>query len=158
MKLIKESLAVLGVLCLLAGCSTNLDIKKLGDPSSYKAPAALSPSSIHLTAADVSEDKLVPFTWSASDYGQPTEVVYSIFVTCGGKTASLFTNLRGTSYDAKSSELYQKLTGAGVPHGKEVSVDIVISSTIGSDFPSLESPAKTISVFTEDIPTRQERD
>ena len=35
MKLIKESLAVLGALCLLAGCSTNLDIKKLGDPSSY---------------------------------------------------------------------------------------------------------------------------
>ena len=109
MKLIKKSLAILGALCLLAGCSTNLDIKKLGNPSSYKAPAALSPSSIHL---------------------------------------------RGTSYDAKSSELYQKLTGAGVPHGKEVPVDIVISSTIGSDFPSLESPAKTISVFTEDIPTR----
>ncbi len=153
MKLIKETLAVLGALCLFAGCSTDLDIRKLGDPSSYEAPAALSPSSIHLTAADVSDDKLITFTWSAADYGQPTEIVYSIFLTYGGKITTLFTNLKGTSYDAKSSELYQKLTASGVPHGEEASVDIVISSTIGSDFSSLESPAKTISVFTEDIPT-----
>jgi hypothetical protein len=152
MKLIKNILAVLGALFLLAGCTTKLDIKQLGDPSSYKAPAALSPSSIHLTVADVKEDKPVSFTWSVADYGQPTEIIYAILATYGGKTTTLFANLGGSSYDAKSSELYQKLTDIGIPHGKNVSLDIIISSTVGSDFSSLQSPAKTITVYTEEVP------
>ncbi len=69
----------------------------------------------------------------------------------GGPGSSGTIRIRGAaSLNASNDPL---IVIDGVPHGEEVSADIMISSTIGSDFSSLESPAKTISVFTEDIPT-----
>ena len=146
MKGIYKVLALASLLCAFASCTTKLEVHRLGDPSTYVAPTMLGPGTIDITAEDIASDAPVTFSWSPADFGQPTEIVYSILCTYNGKSATLFSNITGKSYDAKSSELNDKLTTLGVPAGSKVKADFSISSTIGTDFVSVTSSTYSVNV------------
>ena len=146
MKALYKILALVGLGLAFASCTTNLDIHKLDESSNFVAPTLSSPGSIVITAADVAAEKAVTFSWSAAYFGQPTEISYAIIATYGSITNTIFTGLSGKSYDAKSGELSDKLTAMGVPTGSTVNVDFVISSTIGTDFQSVDSKKYSIPV------------
>lgn len=147
MKILNKIIAMVGVCFLLTNCASDLDIKKLDDESQFVAPVMLTPSDITITEENIAQDTPVSITWSAAEYGQPTAVVYTICASYNGKESTMYSNITTESYDAKSSELSEKLLNLGIPLGEKVSVNFSLKATIGSNFTELESADKSVKVL-----------
>lgn len=149
MKLFRIILSTAAVI-LLAGSCNKVEMNLLSPESEYKAPVLNAPASINLTTEVLAKDEEITFSWTKADFGQPAEITYNINASYGGKTTVMFAMLRGgDSYSVKASELGAKLTDLGVPHGKTVSVTFNMDCTIGSNFTTLKSADKAISVYVE---------
>jgi hypothetical protein len=149
MKLFRIVLSAAAVILLAASCN-KVEMNMLSPESEYKAPVLNAPASINLTAAVLAKDEDITFSWTKADFGQPAEITYNINASYGGKTTVMFAILRGSdSYTVKASELGAKLTDLGVPHSKTVSVTFNMDCTIGSNFTTLKSADKAISVYVE---------
>ena len=149
MKLIRILFSSIAAVCLMASCDTNLEVYQLDSESEFVSPTITAPGEIKLTADILEAEKPITFTWSAANFGQPVEIVYNINASYNGSSTVLFAKLNGTSYSVKSPELAEKLVNLGVPKGKSVNMTINMDCTIGSNFKTLKSPDKTISVYVE---------
>jgi len=136
MKKIILFLAGLTAAFAIASCTS--DLERLQTTANPTAPQLQSVAAIHITADNLETGKCT-FQWSAANFGQPTEIVYTIYADYGGNTSILFDNLNGTSYSTDYSELAPKLTGIGVPTGTDAKVEFHLSCTIGSTYRSIES-------------------
>ena len=149
MKLFKIIITIAAAMLATCACS-KLEVVKLAPESEYVAPVLNGPGSITLTASDIASDKVTTFTWSLADFGQPTEIYYNINASYNGKSTVMFALLRGCdSYSVAAGELSNKLVSLGVPKGKTVNVTFNIDCTFGSNFSTLKSADKTISVYTD---------
>lgn len=147
MKLFKIILSAAAIL-LLAGSCDKVEVNKLAPESEYVAPVLNAPASINLTEAVLAQDSEITFSWTPANFGQPAEIIYNINASYNGKSTVLFALLRGgNSYNVKASELGDKLINLGVPHGSTVNVTFNMDCTIGSNFTTLKSADKSISVF-----------
>ena len=148
MKLYKTILAGVAVMCMFASCA-KLEMNHLAADKDFVAPTLTAPGSINLTEAAVASQTPVTFAWTAADFGKPAEILYNINASYSGKNTVLLARLVGKEYSITADELAAKLTALGVPEGQTVNVTMNIDCSIGSDFISLKSADKTVSVFVE---------
>ena len=150
MKIGTMIVAALALCGIFTQCTTNLDIRKLSDETEFVAPELLGPEQINISAEDVVQEAVISFSWSKADFGQPTEVVYGIKASYGGKSTEFFGNITAVKYEVSAAELQQKLNDLGVPAGTQVSVDMSVSATIGSDFGTISSAIVPVKVLLEE--------
>lgn len=137
MKTIRLILAsLLAVLCL-SSCEANLE--ELRFSSNPTAPVLNQAGDISITPDNLSSGSYA-LTWNAADFGLATEIVYSIIGKNGGKNATLFENIRGTSHEVKNDELKNKLVSSlGVTPGTTATISFVVNATVGSGYKVLSS-------------------
>ena len=145
--MIAAAIAICGV---FTQCTTNLDIRRIADESEFVAPRLTGPDAINITSDAVASDEVISFTWTRADFGQPTEVVYSINAGYGENASVLFGNITASEYSVSAGELSQKLMDLGLSAGVRVEVYVSISATVGSDFGSIESDPVPVSVLIEE--------
>jgi len=148
MKAFKILWAAALAICLSTACS-KLDFVQLSSEKDFVAPTLTAPGAINLTADAIASQAPVTFSWTAADFGKPAEILYNINATYSGKNTVLLARLVGKEYSITADELAAKLIALGVPEGQTVNVTMNIDCSIGSDFISLKSADKTVSVFVE---------
>ena len=148
MKAFKILWAAALAICLSTACS-KLDFVQLSSEKDFVAPTLTAPGAINLTADAIASQAPVTFSWTAADFGKPAEILYNINATYSGKNTVLLARLVGKEYSITADELAAKLIALGVPEGQMVNVTMNIDCSIGSDFISLKSADKTVSVFVE---------
>lgn len=148
MKLFPYITSALAALCLLVSCQSKLEENRLYEESDFVAPVLVSPESINLTEATLAnEDAKVTFTWKKADFGQPAEILYNLNASYNGKAVVLLAGLSGESREVGAAELGDKLINLGIPHGQTVNVTFSIDCSFGTDFISLKSADKSVSVY-----------
>ena len=149
MKLIKALFAGAAALCLFSACN-KLEMKKFAPETQYVAPTLTAPTAINLTADVLAQNSKVTFTWSAADFGQNAEILYNINASYnGGNYIVLLARLTGTQYGIDAQELGDKLLGMGIPKGTQVSLKLNIDCSVGSNFTTLKSADKTVTVYVD---------
>lgn len=102
MKLFKN-IALFAAVALLAGCETEIDTPQLNAPADFVAPVMSDCGNV-VVNADNSDDENVIFSWTPADFGQPVQILYSVYLTLGEKEGLLGTT-NGTSLAVKKGDL-----------------------------------------------------
>lgn len=71
---------------LFAACETDIDTPQVNSSDKYIAPVIGQCSDI-IVNADNSKDETVVFSWKAADFGLPVQVLYTVYLTKGDKSA-----------------------------------------------------------------------
>jgi len=147
MKTIRLILASLVAVLTFASCEK--DIEELRFSDNPTAPILNQAEDINITAAN-EKTGIYTLTWKAADFGLPTEIVYTIVGKNGGKTATLFENIRGTSHEVKYDELKNKLVSSlGVTAGMAATITFSVTATVGSGYLVLTSNEISVKAMIE---------
>lgn len=76
---------------LFASCETDIDTPQISNPDKFVAPVMGQCGDV-IVNADNSKEENVIFTWKAADFGQSVQVLYSLYVTLGEKSALVGTS------------------------------------------------------------------
>lgn len=147
MKTLRFILASLFAVLMLSSCEKNLEELRFSDNPT--APVLNQAADINITSDNV-ETGSYTLTWKAADFGLPTEIVYTIVGKNGGKSATLFENLRGTSHEVKYDELKTKLVSSlGVKAGESATLSFSLTATVGSGYTVLTSNEISVKALVE---------
>ena len=69
---------------LFAACETDVETPQIYNPENFVAPVIGECGDI-IVNADNSDNENVVFSWTTADFGQPVQVLYSVYVTLDGK-------------------------------------------------------------------------
>lgn len=83
MKLLKN-IMFFAAAALFAACETDVETPQIYNPENFVAPVIGECGDI-IVNADNSDNENVVFSWTPADFGQPVQVLYSVYVTLDGK-------------------------------------------------------------------------
>ncbi|MBR1406008.1 MAG: SusE domain-containing protein [Bacteroidales bacterium] len=147
MKTLRLILASLVAVLAFASCEKNLEELRFSDNPT--APVLNQAGDINITAEN-EKSGTYTLTWKAADFGLPTEIVYTVVGKNGGKTATLFENIRGTSHVVKNDELKTKLVSSlGVKAGESTTLSFSLTATTGSGYTVLTSNEVSVKALVE---------
>lgn len=102
MKTVKYILASAAAL-MLASCTTDVEQVLLNEPSTWVAPKMAKVSNV-VVNKDNSDAEKVVFSWTAADFGQPVEILYSVYLK-KGDTVGLLGTTNSTTYAVTKGDL-----------------------------------------------------
>lgn len=76
---------------MTTACSTDVDTPQISSPSDFTAPVIGSCNNVIVNADNYANENVI-FTWSAADFGQPVQILYSLYVTDGQNSALIGTS------------------------------------------------------------------
>lgn len=94
MKLFKN-IMLFATVALLASCETDVNTPQINNPETFVAPVIGNCGDV-IVNADNSKTENVIFTWKPADFGQPVEVLYSVYLASGENSALLGTSSNGS--------------------------------------------------------------
>ena len=83
MKLLKN-IMFFAAAALFAACETDVETPQIYNPENFVAPVIGECGDI-IVNADNSDNENVVFSWTPADFGQPVQILYSVYVTLDGK-------------------------------------------------------------------------
>jgi hypothetical protein len=161
MKMKKYILLMAAAVMGLWSCQSELEKVTLVDPSQVVAPVLHElPGEITITADNMSEE--VVFGWEKADFGQPVQYAYSLYATTDdiNSIVVLYSNMSGVSQKITYEKFNQLVTtkkdkgGLGLPTGIATEVSFFVGATVGSNYQTFYSNARTVLV----TPTEAERE
>ncbi len=96
-------ITLFAAVALFGSCSSDVDTPQISNPDSFIAPVINNCGNI-IVNADNSKDETVTFTWKAADFGQPVQILYSLYFKMGDKNAFVGTSST-TSYSISKGDL-----------------------------------------------------
>lgn len=88
---------------LFAACQTDVETPQLYNPENFVAPV-LSECGDIIVNADNSNSENVIFSWTAADFGQPVQILYSVYLTLDGKEGLIGTS-NSTSFAISKGDI-----------------------------------------------------
>lgn len=85
MKAIKNILFLGAAALMVASCDSDMETPQLVNEANFVAPVINNVGDV-IVNADNSDAETVVFSWSKADFGQPVQVLYSLYVSYNGKT------------------------------------------------------------------------
>lgn len=102
--IVKTALLLATATACLWSCEIQFDKQQLSDSSQFAAAVMKALADVNITEATLGDD--VTFEWAAADFGAPTQIQYSVYVTNGDRKG-----LAGVTYDTKLSLTQEDLNG-----------------------------------------------
>lgn len=153
MKFLKYFMALVAAAGIMTACESDLEEVKTYDPSNVVAPVLndLDTDAVVITG-DNKDTGILSLSWSAADFGAATQINYSVLVAAEGNEIAVVGGISENKTDVAYAVLNNALAlsvedgGLGLPVETASEVSIRIAATVGANFPSFYSNAKTISV------------
>ena len=108
MKLFKYIILSVAV-TMFASCETDLETVRISNPDDFVAPVLKGEYSDITVTAENAKTGSIEFKWSAADFGLPTEVLYSVYLSCGDKSALL-----GQKKDTEATFSYEDINSVAL--------------------------------------------
>lgn len=119
----------------LYSCSMDVEKAKLDPADKYVSAVVESHADVVLDASNI--DATTAFKWSASSFGAPTQVEYSLYLKCGSVT-TLAAKVYTLGCEVKNKDLNKILTDQfGLSSGERGSVSAYVESVVYSLYGSL---------------------
>ena len=148
MKYIKY-IMLLATIGFFTACESDIETVQINNPSAFVAPVIGQCNNV-IVNADNSAAESVIFTWSAADFGQPVQILYSLYLT-DGTTDAYVGNSSSTSLAVSKGDLNGAIMNEmGYPANTSVSVYAYVVAKI-ADTDMFDSVKSNISnSFTVD--------
>ena len=146
MKYIKY-IMLLATIGFFAACDSDIENVQINNPSGFVAPVIGQCNNV-IVNADNSNAESVVFNWSAADFGQPVQILYSLYLT-DGTTDAYIGNSSSTSLAVSKGDLNGAiLNEMGYPANSSVAVSAYVVAKIADTdmFDSVKS--NTSNTFT----------
>ena len=150
MKFMKHILLFASAGLLLTACSTDVDTPQISEESAFTAPVIGSLGDV-IVNADNSNSETVVFHWSAADFGQPVQILYSVYLASGDKTALVGTTTSTSLAVTKGDLNGTVISGLGFDANETVSLTAYVTAKMaGTDkyAPISSNRSNTFSVST----------
>ena len=156
-----KRISILSLLALAAAfvsCDPEqLEVVKAYEPASYVAPALKDMGTVSVSQANYDNNGQVTFSWDKADFGMPTAVNYSIYMTRpDGTDMCLASAIYSTQYSIDYQSLYAKLVGEsnlGLSKGATHDVPCYLVASLGDDRYQCKSASKNIKFEVSRIST-----
>lgn len=112
---------------LFAACETDIDTPQVNSSDKYIAPVIGQCSDI-IVNADNSKDETVVFSWKAADFGLPVQVLYTVYLTKGDKSALVGTSSSTSLAIAKGDINGVVINGLGVNPNETAEVQAYVTA------------------------------
>lgn len=142
---------------MFASCETDLDTVQINNPEEFVAPEIKGEyGDITVTAANAKTES-VEFAWSAADFGLPTEVIYSVYLSYGDKSALL-----GQKKETKAAFTYEDinsiaLSGLGIAPNATGNVSAYVTAKMAGTNnyePIVSAKSNSFNVTTYEVPVK----
>lgn len=129
---------------VFAACDPNaLDVAKSYSDSEIVPPAMKSMPSVNVSQANYDANGLVTFSWDAADFGMPSALNYSLYMSSDNrKDMQLASNIFSSKYEIDYQSLYNRLIGEsylGLAKGRKHTVACYVTATMGDNFTVVKS-------------------
>ena len=156
MKLFKYMILSVTV-AMFASCETDLETIQIVNPDEFVAPVLKGEYSDITVTAENSKTGSVEFAWSAAEFGLPTEVLYSVYLSYGEKSALL-----GQKKETKASFSYEDinsiaLSGLEIAPNATGSVTAYVTAKMaGTDNyePIASAKSNSFNITTYEVPVK----
>mgnify|MGYP002507957589 CR=1 FL=1 len=156
MKFFKNIILSVAV-AMFASCETDVETVQISNPDDFVIPVLKGEYSDITVTAENAKTGSVEFKWSAADFGLPTEVLYSVYLSCGDKSALLGQN-RGTDATFSYEDINNvALAGLGIAPNTTGSVAAYVTAKIaGTDNyePIVSAKSKSFNITTYEVPVK----
>ncbi len=130
---------LLTVTSALVSCDPDkLEVAKTNPESGFVAPVMNTMSQVQISQANYDNNTDVTFTWKDADFGVPSNLNYSLFMSSESHPDMLLvTGVYKTSYTIDTKTLYAKLIGEsnlGLSKGKVHSVKCYVTASFGDNY------------------------
>ena len=142
---------------MFASCETDLDTVQINNPEEFVAPEIKGEyGDITVTAANAKTES-VEFAWSAADFGLPTEVIYSVYLSYGDKSALL-----EQKKETKAAFTYEDinsiaLSGLGIAPNATGNVSAYVTAKMAGTNnyePIVSAKSNSFNVTTYEVPVK----
>lgn len=142
---------------MFASCETDLDTVQINNPEEFVTPEIKGEyGDITVTAANAKTES-VEFAWSAADFGLPTEVIYSVYLSYGDKSALL-----GQKKETKAAFTYEDinsiaLSGLGIAPNATGNVSAYVTAKMAGTNnyePIVSAKSNSFNVTTYEVPVK----
>lgn len=139
MKLLKN-IILFAVAALLASCETDVETPQIYKSDKFVAPEIGQCNDV-IVNADNSNTENVIFTWSAADFGQPIQILYSLYVASGEKTALVSTSNTTSLAVAKGDLNGAVINSLGIPANSTAEVTAFVTAKMANtdDYEAIKS-------------------
>ena len=156
MKLFKYIILSVAV-TMFASCETDLETVRISNPDDFVAPVLKGEYSDITVTAENAKTGSIEFKWSAADFGLPTEVLYSVYLSCGDKSALL-----GQKKDTEATFSYEDINSVALsgleiaPNATGSVTAYVTAKMAGTDNyePIASAKSNSFNVTTYEVPVK----
>ena len=133
MKLLKY-ITLFAVSALVAvSCKNDVEITEISSPDKFVAPVIGSCGNVVVNATNSSAESVI-FTWTPADFGQPLQVLYSVYLQSGNTTAMMGTSFSNSFSISKGDLNGVVINGLGVLANETATVKAFVTAEInGTD-------------------------
>lgn len=149
MKLLKN-IMLFAVAAAFVSCETDVDTPQVSAPDAFIAPVIEDCSDV-IVNADNAKDETVVFAWTPAQFGQPMQIVYTVYVTNGTKSTLVGTTSSTSLAVSKSDLNGAVINGLGVKPNETASVSAYVTAQmtgVVSSEPIASNKTKNFSVTT----------
>lgn len=139
MKMLKYIISC-AMAALLASCESDVDTPQIYNPDKFVAPVVGKCNDV-IVNADNSNAENVVFTWSAADFGQPVQILYSLYVA-SGETSALVSTSNTTNLTVAKGDLNGAvINGLGIPANSTAEVTAFVTAKMANtdDYEAIKS-------------------
>lgn len=125
---------------LLASCETDVDTPQIYKSDKFVAPVVGQCNDVIINA-DNSNTENVIFTWKAADFGQPVQILYSVYVASGDVSALVGTSNSTSLAVAKGDLNGAVINGLGVAANTTTGVTAFVTAKMANtdDYEAIKS-------------------
>ena len=142
---------------MFASCETDLETVRISNPDDFVAPVLKGEYSDITVTAENAKTGSIEFKWSAADFGLPTEVLYSVYLSCGDKSALL-----GQKKDTEATFSYEDINSVALsgleiaPNATGSVTAYVTAKMAGTDNyePIASAKSNSFNVTTYEVPVK----
>ena len=129
MKLLKY-MTLFAVSALLAvSCKNDIEISEISTPDKFVAPIIGSCGNVIVNATNSNAESVI-FTWTPADFGQPLQVLYSVYLQSGDATTMMGTSFSNSFAISKGDLNGVVINGLGVMPNETATVRAYVTAEI----------------------------